>query len=61
MNKEAGLIGLSRLVEDLGLRIPAPTVCSQAVRGARRTKISGDSILEQYPLSYAPTDLLGHP
>jgi Fic family protein len=59
MNKEAGLIGLSRLVEDLGLRVPAPTVCSEAVRGARRTKISGDSILEQYPLSYAPTDLLG--
>src|SRR5580693_3738084 len=59
MNKEAGLIGLSRLVEDLGLRVPAPTVRSEAVRGARRTKISGDSILEQYPLSYAPTDLLG--
>src|ERR1700730_15945543 len=59
MNREAGLVGLSRLIEDLGLRVPAPTVRSEAVRGARRTKISGDSILEQYPLSYAPTDLLG--
>jgi Fic family protein len=60
MNKEVGLIGLTRLVEELGLRVPAPAVRSEAVRGARRTKISGDSILEQYPLSYAPTDLLGH-
>jgi hypothetical protein len=60
MNKEAGVIGLSRLVEELGLRVPAPAVRSEAIRGGRRTKISGDSILEQYPLSYAPTDLLGH-
>jgi Fic family protein len=59
MNKEAGVIGLSRLVEELRLRVPAPAVRSEAVRGGRRTKISGDSILEQYPLSYAPTDLLG--
>ena len=60
MRKEAGLIGLSTLVKELGLRVPAPAVRSEAVRGGRRTKISGDSILEQYPLSYAPTDLLGH-
>ncbi len=60
MNKEAGVIGLSRLVEELELRVPAPAVRSEAIRGGRRTKISGDSILEQYPLSYAPTDLLGH-
>ena len=59
MIKEAGLIGLSRLVEDLGLRVPLPAVRSEAVQGARRTKISGASILEQYPLSYAPTDLFG--
>jgi Fic family protein len=60
MNKEAGVIGLSRLVEELRLKVPAPAVRSEAVRGGRRTRISGDSILEQYPLSYAPTDLLGH-
>jgi hypothetical protein len=60
MNKEVGPIGLSRLVEELGLRVPALAVRSEAVRGGRRTRISGDSILEQYPLSYAPTDLLGH-
>ena len=35
----------------------ATAVRSEAVQGARRTKISGASILEQYPLSYAPTDL----
>jgi Fic family protein len=60
MNREVGLIGLTRLVEELGLRVPAPAVRSEAVKGARRTKMSGVSILEQYPLSYAPTDLLGH-
>lgn len=59
MSKKAGLIGLTRLVEDLDLKVPAPVVRSEAVRGARRTRISGDSILEQYPLSYAPTDALG--
>jgi Fic family protein len=60
MNKDIGPIGLSRLVEELGLRVAAPAVRSEAVRGARRTKVLGDSVLEQYPLSYAPTDLLGH-
>jgi hypothetical protein len=59
MVKQAGLIGLSRLIEDLRLRVPLPAVRSEAVQGARRTKISGASILEQYPLSYAPTDLFG--
>jgi hypothetical protein len=59
MNKQAGLIGLSRLIEDLRLRVPLPAVRSEAIQGARRTKISGSSILEQYPLSYAPTDLCG--
>src|ERR1700747_3461057 len=60
MNKEVGLIGLTMLVEELGLRVPSPAGRSEGVRGGRRTKNSGDSILEQYPLSYAPTDLLGH-
>src|ERR1700675_3373125 len=49
MNREVGPIGLSRLVEELGLRVPAPAVRSEAVRGGRRTRISGDAILEQYP------------
>lgn len=53
-------IGLAKLIEELGLRVPEPAVRSEAVRGARKTKISDDSILEQYPRTYAPNDLLGH-
>ena len=59
MVKQAGLIGLSRLGEDLGLRVPLSAVRSEVVQGARRGKISGASILEQYPLSYARPDLFG--
>lgn len=59
MKNEVGLIGLSRVIEELRLKVPAPAVRSESVRGARRTRISGDSILEQYPVSYAPTDLFG--
>jgi hypothetical protein len=42
MSKEVGLIGLSRLLEELALRVPAPAVRSEAVRGGRQTKIPGD-------------------
>jgi len=60
MSRETTPIGLVRLVEELGLRVPTPTVRSEAVRGARRTKVSEDVVLEQYPMTYAPTDLFGH-
>lgn len=60
MSRESTPIGLVKLIEELGLRVPTPTVRSEAVRGARRTKISEDSVLEQYPMTYAPTDLFGH-
>jgi Fic/DOC family len=60
MSREATPIGLVKLIEELGLRVPTPKVRSEAVRGARRTKISEDSVLEQYPMTYAPTDLFGH-
>ena len=59
MSREATPIGLARLIDELGLKVPAPAVRSEAVRGARRTKISDDSILEQYPLTYAPKDVFG--
>lgn len=45
MSREAQPIGLAKLIEELGLQIPAPAVRSEAVRGARRTKISDDSVL----------------
>jgi Fic family protein len=60
MSREAHPIGFAKLIEEFGLQIPAPAVRSEAVRGARKTKISGDSVLEQYPMTYAPNDLFGH-
>ena len=60
MSRETTPIGLVKLIEELGLRVPTPTVRSEAVRGARRTKVSEDAVLEQYPMTYAPTELFGH-
>jgi|GEM_PF-87803 len=53
-------IGLHWLIEELGLDVVLPAVRSEAVRGARKTRITDGSALEQYPLSYAPKDLFGH-
>ena len=53
-------IGLHRLIDELGLDVVVPAVRSEAVRGARKTRIANGAILEQYPLSYAPKDLFGH-
>src|SRR5271155_221240 len=60
MSQEATPIGLVKLIEELGLRVPTPAVRCEAVRGARRTKISEDAVVEQYPMTYAPTNLFGH-
>jgi hypothetical protein len=53
-------IGLHRLIEEFGLEVVAPSVRSEAIRGARKTRITEGAVLEQYPLSYGPTDLFGH-
>ena len=53
-------IGLHRLIDELDLAVVLPTVRSEAIRGARKTRIAEGWILEQYPLSYAPKDLFGH-
>lgn len=53
-------IGLHRLIEELGLAVILPAVRSEAVRGARKTRIADGRVLEQYPLAYAPKDLFGH-
>jgi len=52
-------IGLMRLIEDLRLSIPPPAVRSEAVAGARRTKIADGKVIEDYPRSYAPQSLIG--
>jgi hypothetical protein len=57
-NAEA--IGLHKLIDDFSLPINRPAVRSEIVRGARRTRIADGIVLEQYPPSYAPTDLFGH-
>src|SRR5208337_4176635 len=53
-------IGLHRLVEEMGLRIPVPAVRSKAVAGARRTHENHTEATELYPASYAPKDIWGH-
>lgn len=57
---ETKAIGLYRLIEELGLAVVPPAVRSEAIRGARKTRIADGMILEQYPLAYGPTDLFGH-
>lgn len=56
----AQAIGIHRLIEEFGLDVVLPSVRSEAVRGARKTRIADGSVLEQYPLSYAPKDVFGH-
>lgn len=57
---DAKAIGLHWLIEELGLAVVRPAVRSEAIRGARKTRIADGTILEQYPLAYGPTDLFGH-
>jgi Fic family protein len=57
---ETKAIGLYWLIEELGLAVVPPAVRSEAIRGARKTRISDGTVLEQYPLAYGPTDLFGH-
>lgn len=47
-------IGLTALIRDLDLKIPAPAVLSEAISGNRRTVERRDNIVEQYPRAYAP-------
>jgi Fic family protein len=51
------LTGLTALVEQFQLQVPAPAVRSEVVQGARRTRIEGQRIYEQYPPSYAREDI----
>ncbi|MDQ2832379.1 MAG: Fic family protein [Acidobacteriota bacterium] len=60
LKSAAQAIGLHRLIKDFGLDVVLPSVRSEVVRGARKTRIADGSVLEQYPLSYAPKDVFGH-
>jgi Fic family protein len=59
-NPENKAIGLHWLIEELGLAVAPPAVRSEAIRGARKTRIADGTVLEQYPMAYGPTDLFGH-
>ncbi len=52
--------GLHYLLEDLQLSVPLPAVRSEIVAGWRKTVVSEDGVLEQYPRSYLPKRLIGH-
>ena len=53
-------IGLHKLIDTFSLPVSYPTVRSEVVRGARRTRITDGTVLEQYPPTYAPTEVFGH-
>jgi hypothetical protein len=60
-HKEAPIaVGLHGLVEQIGLKVPLPVVRSEVVPGARKTTLSDNRILEQYPKSYLPTGVMGN-
>jgi Fic/DOC family len=53
-------IGLHRLIEDFKLQIPLPETRSEIVAGARRTIVTDEKVLEQYPKNYMPKGLIGN-
>jgi hypothetical protein len=53
-------IGLHKLIDEFSLPVNRPAVRSEVVRGARKTRIADGIVLEQYPPTYAPTDMFGH-
>lgn len=50
-------VGLSAVIEELELQIPLPSVRSKISSGARKTRIEGSSIFEQYPKTYGVSGL----
>lgn len=50
-------VGLAAVIEELQLRVPLPVVRSTVASGARKTRIDGNAVYEQYPKTYAATSL----
>jgi hypothetical protein len=46
-------VGLYGLIDALGLKTPAPVVRSEVNAGTRRTVVTAERVLEQYPMRYA--------
>ncbi len=53
-------IGLHRLIEDFKLQIPLPETRSEIVASARRTIVTDEKVLEQYPKNYMPKGPIGN-
>src|SRR6266480_191347 len=45
-------VGLHGLIDALGLKTPAPVVRSEVNTGTRRTIVTAERLLEQYPMRY---------
>jgi Fic family protein len=59
-DKDFQPIGLVWLIHKLGLKLPLPDTRSELTAGIRRTIVHPHSVIEQYPRSYAPANLIGH-
>jgi len=49
-------IGLTAIIDKLGLKIPYPATRSEVVFGTRKTTVTGTQVLEQYPRIYEPPE-----
>jgi hypothetical protein len=47
-------VGLTAIIEQMGLKIPYPVVRSEVVAGIRKTTVTSTQVLEQYPRIYEP-------
>jgi Fic family protein len=47
-------VGLTAIIDQMGLKIPYPVVRSELVAGIRKTTVTGTQVLEQYPRVYEP-------
>jgi hypothetical protein len=56
----ATAIGLHGLIDALGLKTPTPAVRSEANAGKRRTVVTAERVLEQYPTRYATAGTAGN-
>ena len=49
-------IGLTAVIDQLGLKVPYPAVRSELVAGTRKTTVTSTQVLEQYPRVYQPSE-----
>jgi hypothetical protein len=47
-------VGLTAIIDQLGLKVPYPVVRSEVLAGTRKTTVTSTQVLEQYPRIYEP-------